>query len=161
MTFSWKRHNYKVPVELVAERVQELEARYGVCHPGLLVNDARSVESPLHTMFEWDDSVAAESYRIDQARGILQSIRVQLSPGETPVPAFVHVKVNTEPGYAGIVRAMSDADMRSQVLSDALRQLEALKLRYDTLSELQGVWEALSQVTTPRRRRSRNPVGAS
>lgn len=157
MTYSWKRNNYKVPVEIVAGRVVELEKEYGICHPGLLVNDARSEESPLHPMFEWDDSIAAENYRIDQARGVLQAIRVQLTPGETPVPAFVHVKINNEPGYAGIVRAMSDEEMKAQVLADALRQLASLQLRYDTLSELQPVWEALKAVKG-RRRRSRNPV---
>ena len=144
--FVWRRHEYAIPASLVGQRVVQLESEYGVCHPERLVEDARPSTSPLHDMFEWDNTRAAERYRVEQARGILQSIRVILEPDAKPVPAFVHVRLlESGNGYVGVARAMSDQDMRAQVLGDALRQLDALQHRYDTLAELRPVWRAVSR----------------
>lgn len=44
--------------------------------PALVVDAARPEESPLHSRFEWDDKVAGEAYRLDQARRLIRSVRV-------------------------------------------------------------------------------------
>ena len=151
MKYQWKDSNYKASADMVGRRVAQLEKQHGVCHPKLLVDDARPLTSPLHDLFEWDDQAAAESYRIDQARGVLQAIRVVFQEGDEPVMAFVHVRLEGAPGYVSIIRAMSDGEMREQVLGDALAALEALKRRYDGLRELQPVWQATRKVKESRK----------
>lgn len=147
MIYQWRNQNYKTPADVVGKRIEELEKANGVCHPQLLVDDARPVASPLHPLFEWDNAKAAESYRVEQARGVLQAIRVVFEPGMNPAPAFVHVRTEAEgPGYVSIIRAMSDAQMRAQVLNDALAQVEALKARYQGLEELRPIWRAAQRV---------------
>lgn len=44
--------------------------------PALVVDAARPEESPLHDRFEWNDKVAGEAYRLDQARRLIRSVRV-------------------------------------------------------------------------------------
>lgn len=155
MIYQWRNHESKVSAQVVGETMERLETEYGIVHPRLLVEAAQSISSPLHELFEWDDPTAASAYRVDQARGVLQAIRVVFTPGEEPTPAFVHVRtLEGGPGYTSIVRAMSDEVMRAQVLAEALTQLEALRKRFETLSELQPVWEAV--LATGRGRRPRN-----
>lgn len=42
--------------------------------------DARDEESPLHPYFEWDDGVAAEQYRWQQAYGLVRRVKVTITP---------------------------------------------------------------------------------
>jgi len=46
----------------------------GELTPSDVVNDARNPNSPLHSFFEWSDSVAAEQYRLSQARGLIRAV---------------------------------------------------------------------------------------
>jgi len=64
----------------------------GTLTPASVVDAARSEESPLHQYFEWDDSIAAEAYRQDQARELIRRIRVRVSIQMTTlvVPRYVH-----------------------------------------------------------------------
>jgi hypothetical protein len=48
---------------------------------------ARDPDSPLHEFFEWDDIVAAEKERLEQAKRIVKSIRVAVQVGPTVVHA--------------------------------------------------------------------------
>ena len=46
-----------------------------------IVEEARKKNSPLHDFFEWDDSIAAEKYRLAQARfPFPQGIYIHRSP---------------------------------------------------------------------------------
>lgn len=76
----------------------ELERIYkeqgGQLTPNALVTSARAEDSPLHSYFEWDDSIAGEKYREWQAR---QLIRVVVLEGDN-VPAFHNVTFVDEGG---------------------------------------------------------------
>jgi hypothetical protein len=59
----------------IRERLRALESETGTITPEALVDDARADDSPLHELFEWDNSVAAEKFRLHQARVVLKSVR--------------------------------------------------------------------------------------
>lgn len=44
--------------------------------PEIVVDVARDEASPLHARFEWDDQIAGEKYRLDQARRLIRSVKV-------------------------------------------------------------------------------------
>lgn len=68
-----------------------------VVDPGSIVDAARNPESPLHPLFDWDDSSAAHQHRLEQARAILMRYRVIVRRGNDRaklvkvVPGFVSV----------------------------------------------------------------------
>ncbi len=62
----------------VVEAVKELEDRQGRLFPSEVLNAARDENSPLHDFFEWDDSAAAEAYRLDQARELIRRIKIEV-----------------------------------------------------------------------------------
>lgn len=49
-----------------------------------VVDAARSKNSPLHEYFEWNDSVAADLYRVDRARNMLSSIKIKYIEPDKP-----------------------------------------------------------------------------
>lgn len=126
----------------VAGRVCAELAEQGRLTPEELVNASRDESSPLHSMFEWDDSVAAEKYREVQARKIIRSIEVVLADRPIPQRAFQTVEPKV---YQTIERVMDSKQMREILLKNAMRELEAFERKYARLTELAQVFEAIDR----------------
>jgi len=149
--YSWKDGAaIKVDAQKVGERLEWLEKRHnGLLSAEAVLADAKKKSSPLNKAFEWDDSKAAEQYRLDQARALIRSITVEIKQVKTnppkPVRAYVNVKRNDDRGYAPIHTAMTDSDMRQQVLKRAWRELKTWHDRYKEIEELAAVFSAIEQ----------------
>ena len=82
-------------------------AQSGPLTPQRVVAAARDASNPLHGQFEWDDSVAGEAYRIEQARSLVRSIKIEVrvaSGARTMIPRYVrdpHVPV-AQAGYVEV-----------------------------------------------------------
>ena len=139
-----------VDVTVIAKAVQRNERKHGQCHPAQLVETARSERSPLHPLFTWDDTVAAGQWRTHQARLVINRIRVVVDEEAKKVaPMFVHVSTVTDEGVAnGYMTAQKAlaSPARDQVLRDAVSQLAGLRRRYESLTELAPVWQALDEL---------------
>lgn len=128
------------------ERLQK--GKNGLLEPGEIVAAARDEKSVLHTHFEWDDGVAAEAFRADQARELVRSLTIDVSKSnleERSVRAFVNVDVDQERGYVSTYTAMSSEELRKQVLSRAFNELEAWRARHAELSELARIFSAIDE----------------
>lgn len=125
----------------VAEALFEIERAFGQITPVDVVEAARDPASPLHGHFEWQDTLAAEQWRLAQARTLIASVRVKLqsAPERPPLRAFVHIPVPV-PHYESAKLAMADDDKRAMILRRALGELESFKKRYSELSELAQVF---------------------
>ena len=67
-------------MNLSEEALQELRAienRAGRLTPEQVVNAAADESSALHDCFTWDDSDAAAKWRLDEAREIIRSVRIE------------------------------------------------------------------------------------
>lgn len=116
--------------------------------PGDIVAAARDEKSALHPHFEWDDSIAAEAYRCDQARELVRSLTVDISRSnleERKVRAFVNVETGQERGYVSTFTALSSEELRKQVLERAFAELEAWRARHAELSELARIFAAIDE----------------
>ena len=71
-----------------------------------VVAEAANKRSPIHHLFEWDDSKAAHAYRIDQARMLLRGIQVRFETHRETfeAPAFCR-NPSTSSGYALVIRS--------------------------------------------------------
>lgn len=143
-----------IPWSVVADAVRDVEADEGLCHPHRLVDLARHEDSPLHEGFEWDDTVAGEKWRTEQARHMIRTVRVIDARGQIdPAPQFVHVRIEeagvpVREGYASW-SSVRESPARVGVVSDALSALRGLERRYKALAELSEVWDALDRVDPP------------
>lgn len=121
--------------------------------PEIVVADARHRGSPLHSLFEWDDTAAAEAYRLWQARHLLKSVTVvyrDVTPKRStyPIRAFVNVKSVEEDTdddriYISTARGMKDEQYREQIIAQALREAETWRSRYLLYHELAEICEAI------------------
>lgn len=120
--------------------------------PSAVVAWAEPETSPIHNWFEWDDGEAATLYREQQAREIIRSVVVVVEDkGKThePVRAFVHVlhPGDDQAAYTSIETAMSDDDLREQVIGRAMKELTAWRKRYAQYRELAAVFDAMDSIS--------------
>jgi predicted RNA-binding protein YlxR (DUF448 family) len=110
----------------------------GTLTPALVVDVARDPEHPLHSRFEWDDSVAAEKWRLEQASQLLRVVRLPADPSRpNDLRAFVAVKGKDShrAEYVPTQEAMADEFARRLVLADMEREWKALRRRYQHMAE--------------------------
>lgn len=110
----------------------------GELTPKLLVDVARDQSHPLHSRFEWDDSVAGEKYRQVQAAELIRSVKISFTERggeEKHVRAFHAVARAESSTYMPIEEVVQDEFAKALVLRTAEREWRALRARYAHLSE--------------------------
>jgi hypothetical protein len=150
MIYEWKR-NMPVKAQTAGEHLEKLERKHGQLSPKLIVEDSRPEGATLHKCFEWNDDIAAEKYRENQARFILQnlvtvSVKQMTQNEQSEVRAFVNVTKAEERAYVSINAVMNDTDMRSELLRTALAELAAFKKKYQQLKELAEVFKVVDRL---------------
>ena len=139
----------KKPNKVVLELKRIARDNGGFLQPETVVAEARPASSPLHSRFEWDNTAAGQQYRIWQARQLIR-VTVELLAGTKQVTeVFVSLppaRARESGGYRIMADVLSDADMRSQMLADALAELELFREKYRRLKELASVFAAIKRV---------------
>ena len=121
--------------QVIGEELARLEVELGgELTPERTVAAASDPSSPLHPHFEWDDQAAAEQYRLDQARGIIRSIRAVDDEGASR-PAYLSIKQNGRTSYRSISTVLASHSLREKVLESAMRDLEAWRRRYQDIED--------------------------
>lgn len=109
--------------------------------PQELVNYARSnPNSELHKCFEWNDTVAAEKYRISQARDVIRYLRITVPDEEgntekTNVRLFVSTN-NRDNNYKATEIVFQNKTEYDKLLAEAMAELKAFKQKYKGIKEL-------------------------
>lgn len=149
MTYQWKSNSrFPIGAQIAAERLSMIRDNMGVITPRHVVDDATSDNSPLHKCFEWDDTKAADNYRLGQARGLIGALivaQVDDAPVKKETRAFVHIE-NSGARYEPIQVAMAHGDMRAEVLSRAQHEIKMWRARYSALSEFAEIHSKIDEL---------------
>lgn len=148
MIYGYKE-NKRLPVnaQVAGEELARIRKENGdFFSPAAVVIASRPKKAPLHSVFEWNDSVAAEQFREYQASYLIRAVTVIMPelPDSAPVRAFVSVIINDQRRYTSIAAAMTDENLRDQLLGDALREMQQFERKYAELSELASVIQSMS-----------------
>ena len=137
------------------------EGNEGRLNPANVVDAARVETSALHPHFEWDDAVAAERYRLEQARTIIRSIvAVDEDKGEkSAAPAFISIN-DGGTSYRAIDEVRNSVDLQTKLLAAADRDLESFQTRYRTLKEVCAVVQKARDVVRRKREAQESRVAA-
>lgn len=153
MIYQWKTGSHiSIDAQAAGEEMERIRVhRNGRLDQEAVVEAARSEESALHGHFEWDDRKAANSFRLDQAGHLIRCIAIEMPKrggDDAPIRAFVNVVRDGDRSYTSTAHALSDADLRQQVLDTAWRELEAWRQRHAELIELAEVFSVIDQART-------------
>jgi hypothetical protein len=146
VTYGWRPGSHiNLDPQKAGEELDRLRTRHnGQLTPETVVEQAKDPKSHLHPHFEWDDATAAEQHRLGQAGQIIRSLTVDITRSNIEEPrhvrAFVNVERDGDRHYIAVAHAMSDADLRRQVLQAAWAELEAWRRRHAELTELARIF---------------------
>lgn len=117
--------------------------------PQNVLDLARNENSELHKCFEWDDSKAAESYRLQQARNVIQHLVIK-SDEPTPeksVAIRVYQISSVKNTYQPREFFIKHVDEYQKLLERAKAELQQFKNRYESIAELEDVITAINNLT--------------
>lgn len=120
----------------------------GVIRAEDVVRVAEIESSPLHPAFTWDDTKAADEYRKDEARTVLQSIREVITRDDgvdEQRRIFVHVVDGDTPGYRPLRVVMREPDLLQEVIAAAKSGILAWRARYAELQQFSEIHEAIDR----------------
>lgn len=150
--YKWKAGAHlKINAKLAGSELERIRTKHnGRLTPNDVLEEAKARNSPLHKAFEWDDTEAAHKFRIQQASYLIRSIEVVVVPQKgkttgTNVRAFVNVKRDRDRSYTSIGHAMSDKQLREQVVAQALKELQDWRTRYEKLSEFSKIFSVIDR----------------
>ena len=161
--YKWKNkwHNPKSDVSLIGAEIELIAASHPNDLHKAMVRAAKNKQDPMHWEFTWDDAKAAHAHRLVEARDLHNRIVIVsvVSPCDNQPEASRSIPIVVslcEPQtqntiHRSLEAVLSNPDERDQLLSQALRDLEAFQARYNQLSELAVVFKAIRKITASHR----------
>lgn len=126
------------------EELTALYQRDGILIPEKVVEFARNPATVLHEHFDWNDTSAAEKWRVEQARNL---IRVTVEYSETlSRETRVYVSLPSDRISGGGYRKVVDvvkSDRKDEMLAAAKAEMQAFIKRYQEIEALTGVIVAM------------------
>lgn len=147
------KHTEKFTPEVIDE-VLEVKDTYGLTAENVL-RKASKKSSALYEFFDWNDSSAGEKWRLQQARSLINEIKIVVE--DKVLYAFESVNVfvddkkdsNKKPSkfgdreYKNIVEIMDNEDYRGQLIHRALAEVSYWKERHEELTELSSIFDTV------------------
>lgn len=148
MGVSWVKGScFKAKPEVAKQVMDELAAE-GRLSPAELVEVSRPKDAPLHQdFFSLNDKQAAQKWREHRAGIMIASIVVTADEtlNTQPVRAYFNIERGTGE-YVPTEIIYSDEAKKSRLLEIAKRELLSFKAKYQTLTELAGVMNAIDEI---------------
>ncbi len=147
--YSWSR-KYSVDPQVVGEIIESMPESTA----SNLIKEARKKRSPLHSIFEWDDTEAAREYRLMQARMLIRSLQVEvINSKQEPEQVVAFVKdINQHGGYVPVFEA--DPESISSAESDCYKQMVSFKRKWKSLELARTVCDAINDIDRSMKRKN-------
>lgn len=154
VSYSWKSGSSefkKYDVEVIATTLTEIRERLGGLTPRDVVQEAKDEANPLHPIiYSISDEDAAQLGREGIASRLIRSVRVKyMTPEKREIDTRAFVSMREKSGdrsYHVTSFAMEDEEGRALILRQAWLELKAWRRKYQELSELAAVFDAIDLV---------------
>jgi hypothetical protein len=130
------------------EALQAIYQQHGRLTPKIVLDTARDTAHQLHPLFEWDDSIAAEKYRLMQAGQVIARVKIVFPDkegGQAKVNRYIPVPQD-DPGSRNYrdIEELVDDDVSSQIFFAQMeREVRSLHARYGAYSQF---WELMQRL---------------
>lgn len=156
LSVSWKRGAVTngIPAESAHDELVRIrEENDGKLTDEAIVRESKGDDSLLHGFFEWNDALAADSYRLSQARCLIRSITVTYKEAPKEKVRAFQVEKREFPAsskrtvYTTTEEIMSAPELRDQLIARAIREAMDFRRKFKHLHELAKVMEEIEKLT--------------
>lgn len=135
---------FKADPQIVAQEIVSIGEK---STPYQILDKARDPGTELHKCFEWVDSIAAEKYRLSQARKVVCHLVIRETVQDKKPPIRFMLQTKNGDGYQPTQIIYRNPDKYQALLQSVLRDLVAIRNKHSNLAELEQVFEAIDQLT--------------
>lgn len=150
---SWRpdaeKFRSKADAQKVAEEIYALGEKVETKE---ILDMARDESKEIHKLIEWDDSKAAEKYRLEQVVNIMHDlhiVKININGAKKPekigVPVRMYYSLKGETGYRPMPLIVQDNDLHDKLLMTAKSELNAFMTKYASLTELEPIFKAIKE----------------
>ena len=125
----------KLTAQVVGETLADIENRHGVIDPHTVVDESRPDDAPLHPVFEWRDEIAAERWRVEQARRVVRSVEIVAEDRNQPTQ-IAYVNIQSQGGYVSAAAVRSQPDLFEEAQQAYRSRLEAAAAQLAKVEDL-------------------------
>lgn len=148
--YEWKIDSFAKDVDpdLAVKELERIENVYGALTPENILEGSKNEEAYLHRLFNWNDQKAANLYRLQQARQILNNIEITIvSDGEPrQMPLYETIIKDNTRVYKSIQEFTGpDAE---QVRLQTIREINALKNKLSFFNQFSKASKKLGEAVT-------------
>lgn len=128
---NWANRIAHIDINLVVTELNDIYETRGQITPDLIVESAKNKKSVLHEYFEWDDSIAANKWRMRQASKLLGCIEVVVISDNQPKTFRVYQTTNKiiGNGDTGYIKFDAEAPNISYIKSLCFQHLSSVEKR--------------------------------
>lgn len=144
--------------EQTQHELDRIYRRDGILVPAIVVDEARPEQAPLHPQFTWDDGIAAEEWRREEARRLIRVHRIVIDEAAAKEPQTVQVNVTDGPsvpaymnithpvtglrGYYATEDLLADERTKELLLQQVRRDIASLRRKYQGLVDFDSVLQS-------------------
>lgn len=142
---------YKTSSKITPEVIDEIvsiQENEGLT-PENLLDQAKNKSSPLYNLFEWDNNRAGNLWRLQQARVLINEVKVVVN--DKTMYAFENVSVTVKDSdasqreYMPIDKIYENPTLREQIVNRALGEVSYWREKYATYNELGNIFNEIDK----------------
>ena len=143
-------HVSREKIEVYDRELQRIAAAKGRLVSEDVLESARSRKSPIHDWFEWDDTIAAEAYRLRQAGDLIRAVSIVMtrpSGEEETVRKYTITRTSSTGGaYVETKEVLKDGVLLNELLQDTVKTIRLHISRFNLYTEFGGVLRELELI---------------
>jgi len=143
---SWKIEKFPVSADVARAEFDRIYDKCGELTKENLVNESRDANAALHACFEWNDAVAAEKYRIEQAGDMIRCLVTVEKPDDAKAPIVVRAYVKTTENFEPIKVALQSEEKYAVLIQDALDDIQHFRNKHRMLLEMKSAMATLDSL---------------
>jgi len=148
---------YKITEKInqqVLNEILDIKSNKGLTAEQVL-KQAEKKKSALHNLFEWDNDIAGEKYRLQQARILINEVKIIIDTKEYYAFENVNITISkpTETSDGEVVRQyftrkeiIEEPSLRSQIIERAYNNILYWKRQYECYAEFLPIIEGIRAV---------------
>ena len=144
--YAWKTVFQKVSADVAGKEFERIDRERGLTAQAV-VDESRSVDAPLHKAFEWDDAVAGEEWRKQQARVMICNLvcRIEDQPDAPEVRAYI--KLEESQTYENTQLILQMEDKKASLMRLAMKELLAFRRKYADINKFAALFAEIDKLT--------------
>jgi len=125
----------------------------------IVLNHAKKKSSPLHELFTWNNTEAANQFRLWEARTLIKSVKITMTVGveEVKVRKYINLRTDDENNanpwganseYKEVKEIMSDEKTKEILFQQAINELNAFRKKYHGLRQFEKLMVEIDKLLT-------------